>query len=897
MAEEKLQIDYDYLIQYLEDAQNVIGANTSTTLRTITTYNDTNCKHVRKFGIDYAIGDITNAVINTPRSDGGGTNKWRFELYDETEGDIMGTIKDELGASTFVDGTAVATGKLIMILVCVQGTATPQDGDTITLTTDTDPGGLTVYLSGENHPSTAEDMYFAVSATGSTYYMETNIDFSMRYGGHRHTPDGTAKLPYFDPVAAEAALGGAFTIVTVLDSATYEVPDWVLDSITGEKIQAALGQTPTLTGGVGSKVSREVEHDGNNSDTKYVSKSGDDANSGTFQEPYLTIQFAENSMGGLTYINVMDSGIYTENLLINVNISIEPLYGFTPTIRAASSINRFIELTTTGTNIYGFIIDGLSIATNNLYIPSGFTGDIKDNNIINAVTNMIYLVSLGAAGNIEKNYISNGLYGVRFNSSAATAGIVTKNYINNCNIAISKASVPTGAVNTNINNNVLYDNIDGINIENATSTATIENNTITKNSRYGLSMNAQSGFTGTIRDNIIYDNTTFDLIRPGGVAITITESNYETNSGFTIGAGCITTDPEFCKTIPSYKFGISAKSGAYRTDTSSDDMGAHFRLIEINESNIEINGFKIDGQEQYNNAIYILDTVNHIGTLLKWNSIYDFQGIEFDPYDNDTNTDCLISNCKFYNGGNGIKFSYGGNTVQESLIYNNAIFGIHSDQAGQIFDHNVFFGNQYNIYFESNTGSIIFKNNISHKGSSYGIYSEVSISVTYCCITDRTYNVNTSATSNTSDDPLFVSEITGSEDFNIKTRFGGWNVDSPCFLTADDSKDIGAYDVDRSIGEEGWKKYVFETNPTNGIPEDQPIGQVKFSDALGSRSLWAKSDKLVFPLEWEADTYSTEEQLDKIRYISRLIPKRSTGKTQIKDCTNSTSFQWDRWSD
>ena len=154
-------------------------------------------------------------------------------------------------------------------------------------------------------------------------------------------------------------------------------------------------------------------------------------------------------------------------------------------------------------------------------------------------------------------------------------------------------------------------------------------------------------------------------------------------------------------------------------------MGSHFRIIEINESTITINGFIIDGQSQYNNAIYILDTADHITTTLKWNSVYDFQGIAIDLFDDDVNTDVTISNCIVRDNGNGIKFVWGRNTVEECLIYNNSVFGIHADHTDQTFNHCIFYNNQYGIYFESNTSGISIRNSIFHLNSLYGIYSEV----------------------------------------------------------------------------------------------------------------------------------------------------------------------------
>ncbi len=212
---EKLQIDYDYLIEYLEDPQNAIGATTSI-LRTITAHNDANSIYVRKFGLPLVITDITDIVINTPRSDGGGANDFWYNFYDLDTDTFMGGANDSFTGSTFVDGSSVPSGSGIYIDIVVDsGTATPQDGDTITLTTNLGP--LIVHLSGESTTINISKLWY-LSATGSTYY-----DSDYKYGGHRHDPDSTSQLPYFDITTAIADPDvTGFTICTVLDSATYD---------------------------------------------------------------------------------------------------------------------------------------------------------------------------------------------------------------------------------------------------------------------------------------------------------------------------------------------------------------------------------------------------------------------------------------------------------------------------------------------------------------------------------------------------------------------------------------------------------------------------------------------------------------------------------------------------
>ena len=92
-------------------------------------------------------------------------------------------------------------------------------------------------------------------------------------------------------------------------------------------------------------------------------------------------------------------------------------------------------------------------------------------------------------------------------------------------------------------------------------------------------------------------------------------------------------------------------------------MGAHLRVIQINNDDIEINGIIIDGDTFINNAIYISDTANHTGFILKWCNVKNFQGIAIDLYDDGTDLDAIINNNLINSNGNGIRLDRGGNTI------------------------------------------------------------------------------------------------------------------------------------------------------------------------------------------------------------------------------------------
>ncbi|MEE9117255.1 MAG: hypothetical protein V3U02_01505, partial [Calditrichia bacterium] len=490
MINEKILVHYERDLVYKNDPKNAVGATKSTTLRTVTTHNDTVTKYVKKFGNAYTIEDITDGVITTPRSDGGGVNKWWYEFYDFDTHTLLATVKDENGVSTFVDGAALASAAIgvYVKVVLKSGTATINNGDRVRVDTDIDVGGRNIRFSAETFTSGEMLFYFAYSS--SSYYMDSITDQSAKYGGYRGAGVGTLRQPYFniqDAIDAVAAAGAPFTNVTVLDSESYdEQPD---ADFAGIKVQAALGQTPTITSGVGARVTREVEHDGNNADTAYVSKTGDDANDGTYKEPYLTITFAEANIGARTSINIMDDNFYNESIDITTGLIVESIYGKVPTIHRTSVVDYIFRINHTDVVIAGFNIDGNTMVAEGIRFHVNYSGNTKNNDIYNCIIGIGNNATF--SGNILFNHVYNCVTGGIVVGGVNT-GLIEFNIIHD---VISTGAVPTGSgilmnavgVGTQIaRNNICYDCTIGIllGVSGATAT-TIENNTI-YDCNYGL---------------------------------------------------------------------------------------------------------------------------------------------------------------------------------------------------------------------------------------------------------------------------------------------------------------------------------------------------------------------------------------------------------------------------
>lgn len=870
MTNEKLLLNYLHELNYQDDPANVVGPTTSLTLRTIPAPGG-DIAYVRKFGTDYLIKQVTGITdpIDTDLT---------FTIC-AADGTILGSRR---GGAAFAAGSILTTAQPCYMVVSARVTGGATMLAAVTVNTDVDPGGL-IFTCPTDTLAPSEYYNLYLSDTGSTYY-----DEAYMYGGARHTPAlNNERKPYFTIATSLAACASAHDDgVEVLDSAEYD--EELTVSLATFALYATAGQTPTLTAGIGARASRAQVVQGNNTDTCYVSKSGDDGNAGTYQSPYLTLTFAIANRGARTHIKIMDSGIYLENITLAADIDLEPLFGFMPKIVSGNIGLPVIDLTHTGADVYGITIDGatgpaIHISVNN------HAGNITDNTTYNHSNGIV----AGGAFNCNTKVLRNISYnssgaGIYLYHNAASTHSVQKNIVYACDYGIID-EFGAGST-TDIQNNVVYNCSapSGIGImlrwngTNAAVNGNIKNNTIYGCTSWGIAFADASGgdnnFTGTISNNISKNNG-LDLYKEGSaVAVTITYTAYSTNTGFVIGAGCITTDVKFCKETTPYKLGLSANSPAYRTGSDNDDMGARLRIIIIGQTDIEINGFFINGKNQYNNGIIKASQSNLVPLTIRWNDAYDCQGIDLDIYDNDADTDATITNNKIHGSGNGLRLARGGNSVSNNLIYGNSVYGLWCDYTGQSFSHNVFMGNQYGLYAESSSAALTIIDNIFSGNMLYGIYSEVIIIPSYCCINDAINGyVDISDGTNIETNPLFIDA--DGYDYHIMTIEAGSLVDSPCKNIASDGYDIGAYLMTRGIASEAWRKYQLAWNPRRLDPEYNGKGVTAFETALGVRKLFEKSHKRIFPLQWDSAQASTEELWKKIQFLSSLVPDRDQGRT------------------
>lgn len=863
---EKILVNYDHRQTYTETDTNIIGATTNTTLRTVTAHSDSNCKYVKKFGTTYSITQVTDIEdpIDTDMT-------FTVKALDGT------TLGSRVGGGAFVAGSTLATAQGCYLVVSATGACTVLTG--ITIDTNVDAGGLTLVCPAEVLGA-SETLTLYISSSGSTYY-----DSVMKHGGDRHTPDGTEKYPYFKIQDAINVVDSYHTIVTVLDSETYD--EELNIDYPALTLQSALGYTPTITYTIGASAVRDVTLQYNNLTACYWNNNGNDGTGdGTWQAPYLTANTAITNRGskhvvyggtGASSVTITLSGAITLNAGFNFEID----YGLMPILSGGS-----ITITNGSANVYGANIykgqifsenitySGI-IQGNNIYdstdrgieliysTTSNFSGTIQRNKIYNCTNQGMYLISnlAGGNGSILNNVIyNNGQGGIRYQNEYQANAVTVKNnlFYNNGNYGL--LIYVEGAVN-----------FTGV-VENNTSMSNKQGNTYTG---YGIYIYSDgANYLGTLKNNITYNNNK-DMVQTGTGAITFTYTDYETTQTISAGAGCITTDPAMTSEAYSY-YGISGSSGAYQTDSNSDDMGRHARIVKVDGSSVTINGFIFDGNDKINNAIYKKGINDYTGIAVKWCTFYKFTGIAVDLYDNDTALSSSLLNNKFYSNGDGAKTGYGSLTIQENLFYNNFNYGLYLTYADNYINHNVFFANKYGIYANSTVNSTTIKNCIFSENTDYGIYSDNIIEVTYCCISDP-YNANVDVTANTNifGNPLFISTDADAEDFHIKTTEGGYTKESVCKEIADDGYDIGAYLVTRVVSEDYWGKYEFAFNPQVSWTNELK-GYLDFRSASGAMDNYAIDSKRIFQFDFsQRQQVSTEAIRQKLEYFTTLIKTQS----------------------
>ena len=731
---------------------------------------------------------------------------------------------------------------------------------------------------------------FYLSNTGSTYY-----DQAMTVGGARHTPTGVLRKPYLTIATGLAALGTP-VVCTVLDSSTYDE----VVMMNQYTLQAALGQIPTIRTGIGARATRTMVHDGNNGDTIYVGKSGNDTTgNGNYQNPYLTITKAITEItGSKVNINIIDSNIYLEGTLtfpVGTGV-IEPCYGKTPTIMARSTVTNMIYLNATNYSVYG-----ITITSNGFGITSGIqcnypTGncEFNDNTIFNSIGTTGISVNqrnnaTSWAGMVDRNRmtaITTGIY-VQTYSARTLAGSIRYNLIYSCGtgMIIGSAGDPsTNTISTNITYNTVF-GCSGTGIYfyrgiDQDYTGIFSNNTVKNNALYDLRLNHPiTGFPGTITGT--FKNSIVGILYAPNYTVTISYSAYITNTGFTLGTGMVTTDPQLVD-VASGNYSISAiippapatVSPAYKSDDGGQNMGASPYAMNCGSDNSVVNGFKFTGLNPYsigNTPIGICGFGSDV--ILKWCS-FSYFGSHAIDIAGSSPRNWTVTNCIISNNATGLYSGFSGTKLYYCDIFLNSVSGVTCNVGTLNVDHCDSNGNGYGFFLTNGVTGVIFGNSITSSNISYGIYSTYTqISAIFCDIDDATVNV-LEDTSCYEENPLFISVASSPGfDFRLKSLYGGYSQSSPLFSNASDGTDIGSHQSSTVISSYSWKKFILNFNPKTMQFNMSGKGITVFQNALGQRDSFVLNHKRQFIFSFE-DNVSNAELRETISYFSTLVKGR-----------------------
>ncbi len=583
---------------------------------------------------------------------------------------------------------------------------------------------------GTNNPTINQlnhsDIYYqsaTVDYTPWLYMTFTTFEPSMLLGStnnltanFNNTYDGITVTP-FDPLAGHIPDGLTVTFITDLG---------ILSDITTTSNGLA---TANLTANAAGTAHLSAQLD---NQILYQDVDMDKVKNTQSQQVFPTIQQAiddAETVNGDTLLVV--TGTYLENVLVNKDLTIQPVG--TVTVQAADPTQSVFTINNTGngSTIQGFIITG---ATNAFGVYLNTTNNcLLTGNTINSNFIGLYLQN-GSTNTISGNTIQgNGWLGIGVDNS-------TGNIINGGNEISGNVEgiyLVNNANGNTINGNNIHNNYNaGIIILNgSTGNSISENTAISYNGLIGVLIR-ESG-TNTVSGNTIQgngwagvalDNADGNTINGGNVISGNQEGINLTNSstGNNISGNTITGNSNIGLSI------ISGSDGNYITSNISISgngiIGVYLRdsgTNTISGNNIQINtwvgicfdnstGNMINESNNISGNLEGLYIVNNSNTnTITANNIHENQdtGIYIDgSTGNQINTNTAISG----NGVIGVLFrNADGNSIRGNTIAGNTFAGIALDNAdsNNINGTNTISGSQMGIYLVNTSNGNTVNNN------------------------------------------------------------------------------------------------------------------------------------------------------------------------------------------
>jgi parallel beta-helix repeat (two copies) len=244
---------------------------------------------------------------------------------------------------------------------------------------------------------------------------------------------------------------------------------------------------------------------------------------------YSSIQNAINDNLTLDgHVIIVGNGTYTENILVNKNLTLIP-YDGNVTIHAANPNNPVITINSGGSEsvISGFTLIGATgTSSSGIYLNQASNCTIAGNTLTN---NYYGLLLTSSQDNMiwDNNLTGNLMDAVQLNNSNNNT-IYSNTIINNTGQGVSL----TNSSYTLVMANTIQDNLmNGIEL-NTSNNATIYENTITTNHQSGIKATSSSA---SINFNIIAGNTVYGLYNLGNSMVNAT-NNWWGNNNLTVSS-------------------------------------------------------------------------------------------------------------------------------------------------------------------------------------------------------------------------------------------------------------------------------------------------------------------------------------------------------------------------
>jgi len=761
---------------------------------------------------------------------------------------------------------------------------------------------------------------------------DTNARFWSKSGSD--TNAGTQAAPFRTYYKAVVTINASATLhyAVCLDSGIYD-EDFIepYNASYQKYALAADGQSPTLTRSIGARTSFVPTGKYLVSGTEYFvdGVNGNDSWDGTAEVygggttgPKKTIQ------AGVNLLTVAGDGLqiaegeYDENVTLYNDALVRYYYAKEGEIPILTNTGAGGEVIQTAANVQarieGLYINGTHTVSNNngIVFNGGVTGGasniIWDCTFINCAIGIADYANNGNT-RFDRNYFKDCGTGIAFTQTGAVANTIyiRKNrFIDMVVWSIDAVLSPASRTcSIEITDNVSQ-GLNGYRFWLDGTTPTPPDWTIHRNTSYAYNgTNDQcyyfqivGSYSISVRNNLAKNDESGGSAycfysNAASIPLVNCLSDQSMDNNVTYSNCVDSTDPGFVRTYGEevdYLLGIRPDGDAFsQADDGYRDIGAELNLIDIAHT-CEIDGFTMDGQDQYFCALRQVSGVIG-GPFFKYNEIENFASHAM-----------VVKGGSTFNyrynflrrNGNGIYFTGTVERNRNNIFHDNVHYGRYKDTLNATtYDQKcIYFRNRIGIYFSNNVLGATVLDSITQGNREYGIYSAGGITriADNCLLADPYFDMDVSDAGNIFTSPLFVNIEEYSEDFHIRTNYGGYPFNSPCKDAASGGDDIGAWQVSRS-GSISYSSFTFLANPFRMVERWEKVRPVESTAQSGKVRTSVPASNKVFELVWTDDYYSPDAQSELFDRLAsedndmRFWPRGASGIVSGTGTVNGTN--------